>query len=164
MLKKSILAGLTLAIVVAVAMLRLRASHGNGQDCNTSFYLTALSSDGQKSSNLYLRQCGTINRGIAEREYFVVVMRPVSEPLPANNRYDEPDVVFEVEGRAKLGLGGSPSSHAQFQALPKEEQETSILIECQNCDDHKILKQSHQWRGIPLHYYFSQPSRDPVIQ
>lgn len=153
-----------LAIIVAVAMLRPVASPGKGQDCNTSFYLTALSSDGQKSSNLYLRQCGTINRGVAEKEYFIVVMRPVSDPLPAENRYDEADVVFEVEGRAKLGLGGSPSSHTQFHTLPKEEQDTSVLIECQDCDGHKILKQSHQWRGVPIHYYFSQPAGDPAIQ
>jgi hypothetical protein len=151
----------SLAVVISIVAFRV----GRKQDCKISLYYTALSPDAQKSATLYTKQCGAVKAGVAEKEYFVVVMRPVSEPPPIDNRFAESDVIFEVEGRAKIGAGGSPSSHGEFKQLPKEEQDTSILIECLDCDRQKILKQLHVWRGIPIHYYFSQPSgTNPVIQ
>ncbi len=162
MMRKSMSAGfIALALVIAIALFYLATK----DHCKTYYQGAALAADGQKSSTLYLKQCGAVTRGVAEKEYSLVVMRPVSEPPPADNRFDESDLVFEIEGERTFGLGGSPSSYEAFRYLPKQEQENSVLIECQYCAGLRILKKSHQWRGIPIHYYFSNPSgTNPTIE
>jgi hypothetical protein len=79
---------ISLAVVISIVAFRV----GRRQDCKISLYYTALSPDAQKSATLYTKQCGAVKAGVAEKEYLVVVMRPVSEPPPIGNRFAESDV------------------------------------------------------------------------
>jgi hypothetical protein len=126
--------------------------------------------DKQAAIDLYTKKChvrGT-NDPTKDKEYQVVVLRPVMEPPPQENRYKEEDVVFEVEkGPERIQLSfGNPGTLVYFNYLPEEERKSGLAIECYlSCPEAGIRKQLLSWHGKPIHYFRTEaPNTPPIVQ
>lgn len=120
--------------------------------------------------DLYTKKCH--DRGTKDptknKEYQVVVLRPVAEPPPEDNRYKEEDVVFEVEkGPERMQLSfGNPGTLVYFNYLPEEERKSGLAIECYlSCPEAGLRKQLLSWHGKPIHYFRTEaPNTPPIVQ
>jgi hypothetical protein len=126
--------------------------------------------DKQAAIDLYTKKChdrGT-NDPTKDKEYQVVVLRPVTEPPFKENRYKEEDVVFEVEkGPERMQLSfGNPGTLVYFNYLPEEERKSGLAIECYlSCPESGIRKQLLSWHGKPIHYFRTEaPNTPPIVQ
>jgi hypothetical protein len=97
--------------IIVVLLVVVSAMYFMGQSCTVQTAMSSvLSPNKQTASDLYSKQCyprwsGDLKR---EKEYQVVVLRPITEPPPEGNRYKEVDVVFQAEKgpeRTQLSFG-----------------------------------------------------------
>jgi len=132
--------------------------------------VAVMTPDKQGAIDLYTKKCheGGTNDPAKDKEYQVVVLRPVTEPPPQENRYKEEDVVFEVEkGPEPMQLSfGNPGTLVYFNSLPEEERKSGLAIECYlSCPEAGIRKQLLSWHGKPIHYFRTEaPNAPPVVQ
>jgi hypothetical protein len=105
--------------------------------------------DKQAAIDEYVKKCRPrgSTHATKEKEYWVVVLRPVTEPPPEGYRYKEEDVVFEIEkGPEPMQLSfGRPSGSILFEKLPEEEKKNTLHIDCHfACPAASIRKQLRQ--------------------
>lgn len=115
--------------------------------------------------DLYTKKCR--DRG-TNKEYSVIVLRPVAEPPPEGNRYKEEDVVFEIEKRperTQLSFA-NPGTFVYFNYLPEEERKSALMIGCYlSCPQAGIRKQILSWHGKPIHYFRTEaPNTEPIVE
>jgi len=86
----------------------------------------------------------------------VVVLRPITELRPENNRYNEADIVFEVE-KTSTNTQLSFGSMANY-LLPGdptlEGQKKVLVISCYQCSPGNIRKKAPSWNGHAIRYAF----------
>ena len=140
------------------------------ESCTVVPTVAAMTPDKQAAIDVYFKKCherGT-NDATKEKEYQVVVLRPVTEPPPEENRYKEEDVVFEIEkGPDPVQLSfGNPGILSYFNYLPEEERKSGLAIECYlSCPQAGIRKQLLSWHGKPIHYFRTEaPNTEPIVQ
>ncbi len=128
-----------------------------------------ISPDKTLAADMYLRKCSP--RLLSEqshiREYVTVVLRPISQPPPAENHYREADVVFEVEkGQEPPQLSlGSPSNWGQYSELSREPDNTLIIGCLASCPAARIRTREYKWRDHPIRYLRTEsPSTSPVVE
>lgn len=158
---------LLLAAVLAVAAIAIVFL--KGEICTVETAMSpVISPDKLVAIDLYSKRCHArwSSDRTKEKEYRVVVLRPITDPPPEANRYQEANVVFEVEmGPERMQLSfGAPGNFAFFDKLPEDEKKSTILIGCYlACPSAGIRKQLHSWRGQPIHYFLTETPSSPAI-
>jgi hypothetical protein len=159
----ALLIGAILAIA-AIAVIFLK-----GESCTVDTAWSAvMTPDKQGAIDEYVKKCRPrwSSHATKEKEYWVVVLRPVTEPPPEGYRYKEEDVVFEIDkGPEPIQISyGSPLGWTAFEKLPEEERKNSLLIDCYfACPAAGIRKQQHSWHGHPIHYTITETPSSPVV-
>jgi hypothetical protein len=163
-LKIGVLLEVAIVIIAGAAVL-----YFTGQTCSVETIMSpVISPNKQTAIDLYSKKCRPRWSSDAkrEKEYQVVVLRPISEPPPEGNRYEEADVVFQVEKgpeRTQLSFG-SVDNFAFMNKVPETERKDSLLIGCYlACPAGLIRKQVSSWRGQPIHYFRTDTPTSPVI-
>jgi hypothetical protein len=152
----------TLLIATAFTVAAIAVIFLKGGGCTVETAMSpVISPDKQAAIDLYSKKCRArwSRDATKEKEYQVVVLRPITEPPPEGNRYKEADVVFEVQkGPEPMQLSfGSPSSWVLFEKLPEQERKNSLVIGCGlPCPSAGIRKQLHLWHGQPIHYILTE--------
>ncbi len=162
--------GVFVAVIVIVVLLVVAAAvYFAGETCTVETAMSPVITPNQQAAiDLYSKKChprwsSDLKR---EKEYQVVVLRPITEPPPAGNRYQEQDVVFEVEkGPDRMQLSfGSADTFAFMSKVPEVERKDTLLIGCYlACPAALIRKQLSSWHGQPMHYFRTETPTSPVI-
>jgi|GEM_PF-4496621 len=157
------------AIVIVLLLVVAAAIYFAGETCTVEPVMSqVVSPNKQTAIDLYSKKCHPRWSSDPKREkkFQVVVLRPITEPLPQGNRYKEADVVFEVEqGPERMQLSfGSAENFAFMNKLPESERKDSLLIGCYlACPAALIRKQALSWHGQPIHYFRTETPTSPVI-
>jgi hypothetical protein len=163
---------LKIAVLLEVAIVLIAAAavfYFKGQECTIeTAMLPIIAPNKQTAIDLYSKKCRPrwSNNPKREKEFQVVVLRPITEPPPEGNRYNEADVVFEVEkGTERTQLSfGTPETFAFMNNIPEAERKDSLLIGCYlTCPAALIRKQLTTWHGQPIHYFRTDTPTSPVI-
>ncbi|HXN17679.1 MAG TPA: hypothetical protein VN875_05050 [Candidatus Binatus sp.] len=163
-LNLSVLLGVAIVFIAAAAVFYFM-----GQTCTVETLMSpVISPNRQAAIDLYSKKCHPrwSDNPKREKEFQVIVLRPISEPQPEGNRYKEADVVFEMEKgpRPMQFLFASPDSFAFMNKVPEAERKDSLLIGCYlTCPSVLIRKQASSWRGQPIHYFRTETPTGPVI-
>jgi hypothetical protein len=157
-----------LLIAAILAFAAIAVFFPKGERCTVETTMEpVMSPDKQAAIDLYSKKCRPrwSSDATKEKEYMVVVLRPVTEPAPNGNRYKEADVVFEVEqGPERMQLSFGPSNLSSFDKLPEEERRNALLIGCEfACPAAGIRTQLHNWHGHPVHYILTETPSSPAI-
>jgi|HubBroStandDraft_3_1064219.scaffolds.fasta_scaffold670948_1 hypothetical protein len=154
--------------VVIVLMAAAAVFYFTSQECTIGTLMSPVISPNKKTAiDLYLKKCHPrwSSNPIREKEYQVVVLRPITDTPPEGNRYQEADVVFELEekpGLAQLSFG-SVDTFAFMSKVPEAEQKDTLLIGCYlTCPAALVRKQLSNWRGQPVHYFRTETPTSPV--
>jgi hypothetical protein len=154
-----------LLLAAAVAVAAIAIIFLKGESCTVETAMSpVISPDKLVAIDLYSKKCHA--RWSKQKEYRVVVLRPITDPPPEGNRYEEANVVFEVEmGPERMQLSfGAPGSFAFFDKLPENEKKNTLLIGCYlACPSAGIRKQLHNWRGQPIHYFLTETPTSPTM-
>src|ERR1700691_2263762 len=163
---------LKIAVLLEVAIVLIAAAavfYFTGQECTIDTLISPIISPNKKTAiDLYLKKCHSrwSSDPKREKEYQVVVLRPITDTPPEGNRYKEADVVFELEekpGLAHLSFG-SVDTFAFMSRVPQAEQKDTLLIGCYlTCPAALIRKQLSSWRGQSIHYFRTDTPTSPVI-
>jgi hypothetical protein len=151
------------------ATLAIAAIFLQGERCTVETAWSAvMTPDKQAAIDEYVKKCRPrwSSHATKEKEYWVVVLRPVTEPPPERYRYKEEDVVFEIEkGPEPMQLSfGSPSGSILFEKLPEQEKKNTLHIDCHfACPATSIRKQQHSWHGHPIHYTITETPSSPMV-
>lgn len=101
------------------------------------------------------------------KHYYVVALRPITEPRPKNDGYNEADVVFEIEKTSEetqLSFG-SLASYLPPDHPSRADQEKVLVIGCYQCSPSHVRKKLHSWNGQAMRYAFSDHATPrPVIE
>jgi hypothetical protein len=163
---------LKIAVLLEVAIVLIAARavfYFTGQECTIDTIISPLIAPNKQTAiDFYLKKCHPrwSNDPKREKQFQVVVLRPITDTPPEGNRYKEADVVFELEekpGLAQLSFG-SAENFAFMNKVPEPERQDSLLIGCYlTCPAALIRKQVSSWRGQPLHYFRTETPTSPVI-
>jgi len=101
------------------------------------------------------------------KHYYVVALRPITEPRPDNDRYNEANVVFEIEKTNKetqLSFG-SLADYSAPDDPSRADQEKVLVIGCYQCSPSRVRKKLHSWNGQAIRYAFSDSAAPrPMIE
>jgi len=100
------------------------------------------------------------------KHYYVVVLHPITEPRPEKDRYNQADVVFEVEKTSeKTQLSfGSLANYLPPDDPSRADKEKVLVIGCYQCSPSHVRKKLHSWNGQAIRYAFSNDATPrPVI-
>lgn len=163
-LKITVVLEAAIVLIAAIAVF-----YFTGQECTIETLITPIiSPNKQNAIDLYLKKCHPrwSSNPKREKEYQVVVLRPITDTPPEGNRYNEADVVFELQekpGLAQLSFG-SVDTFAFMSKVPQAEQKDTLLIGCYlTCPGALVRKQISSWRGQPIHYFRTETPTSPVI-
>ncbi len=163
---------LNLPVVLEVAIVFIAAAavfYFMSQTCTVETAMSpVITPNKQAAIDLYWKKCHPrwSSNPKREKEYQVVVLRPITEPQPEGNRYKEADVVFEMEkGPQPTQFSfGSPDNFAFMSKVPEAERKDSLLIGCYlACPAALIRKQVSNWHGQPIHYFRTETPTGAVI-
>jgi hypothetical protein len=161
-----------IAVLLEVVIVLIAAAalfYFTSQECTIDMLMSPVISPNKKTAiDLYLKKCHPrwSSDPKREKEFQVVVLRPITDTPPEENRYKEADVVFELEekpGLAQLSFG-SVDTFAFMSKVPEAEQKDTLLIGCYlTCPAALIRKQVSSWHGQPVHYFRTETPTSPVI-
>jgi hypothetical protein len=163
-LKIAVLLEVSIVLLAAAAVFYFRS-----QSCTVEPAMSpVIAPNKQTAIDLYSKKCHPrwSSNPKREKEYQVVVLRPITDTPPEGNRYKEADVVFELQekpGLAQLSFD-SVDTFAFMSKVPQAEQKDTLLIGCYlTCPGALVRKQLSSWHGQPIHYFRTETPTSPVI-